>query len=66
MVDGSKIKLLRESAKLTTYDLAEKVFVSQPAIVKYENYIRQPDCDTLKRIANLFGVKMDDLMKDPA
>lgn len=63
MVDGSKLRSLRERDELSTYELASKVGVSQSAITHFEQGFKQPSAATLQRIAEYFGTTMDDLMR---
>ena len=51
-----KIKALRTNAGYTQKQLAEKMNVSQTAIALWENGSREPNMDTIKEIAEIFGV----------
>ena len=62
MVNGKKIKKLREDAQLTTFELAEMVYTSQAMISSVELGIKSPSVALLKRIADKFGVIVDDLL----
>jgi len=62
-VSGRKIKEYRETARLTQEELAERVLVSRVAITHYEIGVKKPTAETLKRIADCFGVSMEDLME---
>lgn len=53
---------LRKSRKLTQSELAHKLDLTQQAYARYENCQRQPDFDTLIRIANYFNVSIDYLL----
>ena len=63
LVNGSKIRELRESESFSQDELAERVFLNRSAIAQFENNIREPNASTLQRIADVFGVSMDSLMK---
>lgn len=63
MVNGKKIRQMRESEELTTGELGEKVFASQSMIVFIENGIKQPGIELLKRIADYFGCTVDELLE---
>ena len=64
MVDNQKIRKLRENNNLTIVGLAEKLYTSHPFIVKIEQGYSQPSAALLKRMADYFGVTMNELMKD--
>ena len=56
MSDVSKnIKKLRLSAKMTQDDLAAKLNVTRQAVSNWENGRTQPDLETLRSIADIFG-----------
>lgn len=56
------LKILRKKDKLTLKELAEKFDISFQAISLYENGKRQPDFDTLIKLADYFGVSVDYLI----
>ena len=58
---GKKIKQLRFKASLTQEQLAESVGVSAQAVSKWENSIAMPDITLLPKLAELFGVTIDEL-----
>jgi len=62
MVDGKKIRSLREAANIKQVDLADCTGVSQKMISLIESGIRQPSAISLKLIAERLGVTMDELM----
>jgi len=62
MVNGQKIKTLRESRGLTAADFGLKVGASQTMISFIELNYKSPSVDLLKRIADFLGVAMDDLI----
>ena len=66
MVNGRRIRELREAAGLTMVELAEKVYVSQTEISRVEMEVRSPSVALLKRIADYFDVPVDDLLKESA
>ena len=55
---------LRQNAKMTQFDLAEKLNYSDKAISKWERAESIPDVSVLKSIADLFGVTVDYLLQD--
>ena len=58
---GKKIKQLRFKASLTQEQLAESVGVSAQAVSKWENSVAMPDIALLPKLAEIFGVSIDDL-----
>jgi len=56
---GKRIQELRKEAGLTQQELAKKINISHPQIVRYEIKNVQPPADVLKRIADVFGVSID-------
>ena len=63
MVDGKKVRSLRESKGMTQIELADKVGVSNKLVSYLEQGFKQPSAVVLGRIAKLLEVKMEDLMK---
>ena len=61
---GEKIKSLRERANMTRSNLAEAIGIKYSTLSNYENSVRQPDFETLKRISNFFLVSTDYLLKE--
>lgn len=55
----NRIRELRRSKNLTMKELGAIVGVSESTISLYENEKRQPDNDTLFRIADYFNVTLD-------
>lgn len=53
---GERLKHAREVARLTQIQVAKKLEVSNGAISGYERNYRDPDTETLKRLADLYGV----------
>lgn len=53
---------LRKSTKLYQADMAKKIGVARATYGAYEQGTRQPDFDTLKKIADYFGVSTDYLL----
>ena len=56
-----KIKELREENGLTQRELAEKINNVQRNISNWENGIIEPDCMTIKKLADVFNVSIDEL-----
>ncbi|AEI45229.1 helix-turn-helix domain-containing protein [Paenibacillus mucilaginosus] len=59
---GDKIALLREKHGLTQEDLSRKLEISRASLSHYEKNRREPDYETIVRIADHFKVSMDYLM----
>lgn len=57
---GQKLKALR--GKRRQEDIAKAIGISRARYSHYENEIREPDNDTLKLLANYFGVTVDYLL----
>lgn len=58
----SVFKRLRTSCGLTQNDMADRLGVSKSTISMYENGNREPDFETLERIADFFNVDIDYLL----
>lgn len=59
---NQKLQELRKQKGLTQEELAEALFVSRTAISKWESGRGYPSIDSLKAIANFFGVTVDTLL----
>lgn len=59
---GGKIAELRKELELSQKELAKKIGVSRSALSLYEIDRREPDLETVKKIASLFGVTTDYLL----
>jgi len=59
---GNRIAQLRDERKLTQEELAQKLGINRAALSHYENNRREPDYETLQRIATYFRVSIDFLM----
>ncbi len=58
---GKKIRQLRFKAGMTQEQLAEELGVVPQSVSKWENAAAMPDITTLPRLAEIFGVTIDDL-----
>ena len=63
---GKRLASLRENKKLTQIELAEKTSISRSRLSLYETDKREPDIDTIRLLADFFGVSTDDLLGRPA
>lgn len=59
---SEKIQKLRNNNGLTQEQLAEKLYISRTAISKWESGKGYPNIDTLKDIAKLFNITIDELL----
>lgn len=62
---GHKLKTLRKQRGLTQKELAEKLFLSQSSITRFEKDEILPTSETLSKIANYFDVSIDFLLNRP-
>lgn len=56
---GRRITELRESRKMTQEELAKKLNISRASLSHYEKNRREPDYETLQKIADYFQVSID-------
>lgn len=61
---GEKIKALRVKNNLTQEQLASQLYVSRTAVSKWESDRGYPNIDSLKDIAKLFNVTVDELLSN--
>ncbi len=61
---AKKLAYYRKSAGLTQFDLAEKINYSDKSVSKWERGEGVPDIFVMSRIAELFSVKIDDLINE--
>jgi HTH-type transcriptional regulator, competence development regulator len=59
---GENIAKLRKEKGLSQYELADRLGFSRGKLSNYEQGSRQPDYDTLKKIADYFEVTIDHLL----
>lgn len=59
---GKTIKELRSKNGMTQKDLADKLFVTAQAVSRWENDEVEPNLQTIKEIAKLFGVSTDSII----
>ena len=65
-VTGAIIRELREKRGLTQSELAEKLFVSDKTVSKWENGKGYPDISLLEPIAAVFGISVTELLSGKA
>lgn len=52
----------RKLERLTQQQMAEKLGITQPSYIRYENGSSQPSLETLVKIADIFDVSIDYLL----
>ena len=63
MTLGQNIARLRAQKNLSQGDLADALEVSRQSVSKWETDASIPELDKLLRLAELFGVTLDELVK---
>lgn len=56
---GNRLRMLRERANMTQEQVAKRLGITRPAYTQYETGVRNPDPDTLARLADVYGVSTD-------
>lgn len=64
MTLAEKILSLRTERGMSQDDLAEKLEVSRQSVSKWETAQSTPDLDKIIKLADLFGVSVDELVRD--
>jgi len=59
---GDKLKLLREEKELTTRELSKIFNLGKSTISNYENNVRKPDYEMIRKFADYFHVSVDWLL----
>ena len=59
---GQKLAELRKKKGLSQYEMADRLGVSRGKLANYEQGSRQPDFDTLSKLADFFDVSTDYLL----
>lgn len=59
---GSRLAFLRDQRGLTQEELATSLGISRAALSHYEKNRREPDTETLGKVADLFQVSLDYLV----
>ena len=63
---GDKIKELRKNSNLLQKDLADKLSVGKSTVAMWETNKREPDAETIARIADILGITTDAILRDTA
>lgn len=59
---GKTLAELRKKSKMTQSELGDKLNISAQAISKWENDSSEPDISTLKKLADIYGVTIADIV----
>lgn len=59
---SNKLKQLRSTTNNTQSDFANKIGIARTTYAMYEQGKREPDYETLKKIANFYNVSIDYLL----
>ena len=60
---GSMVADLRKKQGMTQLELAEKMGVTDKAVSKWERDLSFPDVGSIPKLAEIFGVSVDELMQ---
>ena len=60
---GQKIAELRKTKNMTQLELANKLNITDKAVSKWERDISCPDINTFPKLAEIFGVSVDELLQ---
>ena len=63
---GATIAALRKDNGMTQLELAEKMGVTDKAVSKWERDLSCPDISSLPKLAEIFGISVDELMQGKA
>lgn len=61
---GEKIKFYRENKNMTQSEIAEILEVKPATVSKYETGTLEPNIESIKRLAEIFEITIDELLKD--
>lgn len=64
MILADKIIMLRKKAGMSQEQLAERLGVSRQSVSKWEGSQSMPDMDKAVKLADLFGLSLDSLIRD--
>ena len=59
---GNNLRKLRKMAGLTQKDIADMLNIHTSTVTKYERDDREPDLDTLCRLADVLEITVDELL----
>ena len=61
---GEKIKTYRENKNMTQNEVADIIGVKSATISKYESNTLEPNIESIKKLAEIFEISIDELLKD--
>lgn len=61
---GENLKRYRENLKMTQAEVAEALGIKSATVSKYESGALEPNIEALKKLAELFDVSIDELLKE--
>ena len=61
---GEKLKLYREKYNMTQKEVAEILGVEPGTISKYELGMIEPNIESIKKLAEIFNLTIDELLRD--
>ena len=61
---GRRIQKCREDRGMTRNEVAELMNVTLPTVHRWESGVRMPDLTTVMKLANVLGMKLDELIGD--
>ena len=61
---GEKIKTYRENKNMTQNEVADILGVKSATISKYETNTLEPNIESIKKLAEIFEISIDELLKD--
>ncbi len=59
---SDQLKKYRLLNKLTQEDLAQQIHITRQAISRWENDLSEPDLTTLKKMADLYNIQLEELV----
>ena len=60
---GKRLKEVRQKRKLTQIEVMKKTGINNKTLSGYENGVSNPDFESLKKLANLYKVSIDQLLE---
>lgn len=61
---GEKIKKYRENKNMTQVEIAEALGIKPATVSKYESGALEPNVESLRKLAELFDISVDELIKE--
>jgi transcriptional regulator with XRE-family HTH domain len=63
---GRRLAAFRAAKGLTQYELADALGITRNLVVYYERAAKNPSLETVKKIADFFGVTVGEMLNDTA